>query len=121
MHVNSLPHSEAYPLENPAPNSRRSRPRIGADTFPWSYHVCMRRAGKIVRVEGFFFLATRTTKVLRVHIKGPTWGIGIRSYPHRTPHKFARGCGPKYCSAPKHPKSDTAPPAGPTQGTNPVG
>ena len=55
MHVNSLPHSEAYPLEDPAPKSRRSRPRIGADTFPWCYHVCMWHAGKIVRVEAIFF------------------------------------------------------------------
>ena len=49
--------------------------------------------------------------------KGPEWGTGIRSYPSRTPYKFARGCGPKYCWEPKRPKSDTAPPAWPTQVT----
>ena len=71
--------------------------------------------------RGNFFLATRAAKVLRVPIKEPTRGIGIRSYPSRTPHKFARGCVPKCHMAPKRPKSDTAPPAWPTQGTNLAG
>ena len=48
-------HSQARPLWDPAPNPRRSRPCISGDIFSWCYHTCMRRAGKIVRVEGIFF------------------------------------------------------------------
>ena len=69
---------------------------------------------------GYFFLANRVAwDPLRAPL-GPEWGTGIRSYPSRTPCKFARGCGPKYCWEPKRPKSDTTPPAWPTQVTKTV-
>ena len=71
--------------------------------------------------RGDFFLATRTPKVLRGPIRGPTWGIGIRPDRGWTPRKFARGCVPKCHMGPKRPKSDMAPPAWPAQGTNPAG
>ena len=63
-------------------------------------------------------MANRVAWVPRRVIKQPEWGTGIRSCPSR---KFARGCGPKYCWEPKRPKSDTAPPAWPTQVTKTAG
>ena len=55
MYVNSLRHSQAYPLWDSAPNSRLSRLCISADTFPWCQHTRMGRTGKTLGVEGIFF------------------------------------------------------------------